>query len=149
VKTQAFRYDVLGNTLETNDDLAATYDRSLGVIANGASGSAGPNQLTSANGVQASYDEAGNLVELRVRRQGNCPSGNANRCEQFLRYDWDEVGQLVRARRWDFNNLPSVAPGAEPNGSAERELEYGYSLGARILKRATERTGPARCSGSS
>ncbi len=53
--------------------------------------------------------------------------------ERFV-YDWDEVGRLARARRWD---LP--APGAASDGTASVDLAYTYdSSDDRVLKAATD-----------
>lgn len=90
---QHFDFDYMGNTLTTTDDLSARYDRSLGPVTNGDGTGWGPNQLTAAQGVSARYDESGNLVELKVERPGNCPSGMGSRCAQWYAYEWDEIGQ--------------------------------------------------------
>ncbi len=102
VTQQSFTYDGLGNTLTSTDDSQVFFDRSLGTISNGPA--AGPNQLISATGsagdLTAQYDYAGNMVQLAVERNGTCTS--AAGCNQLFEYDWDEVGHLARARRFDF-----------------------------------------------
>jgi hypothetical protein len=97
--TQSWGYDWLGNSTSNLDDTHGFYDRSLGSIGNTRY------QLTSAqngNGsLSAQYDAAGNMTELLVHRSGNCIPANAECHEQRYGYEWDEVGRLVRARRWD------------------------------------------------
>lgn len=101
-----------------------------------------PNQLQSAAGVVAKYDAAGNLADLTVTRAGTCDKG---KCAQRFAYDWDEVGQLVRARRWDYsgNTIPAGEPvyPALPTRAADRDLHYAYTMGARVLKSTTTETG--------
>lgn len=138
VQNQTFSYDFLGNTKETTDDVAGNvpYDRSLGTINNGDAYGWGPNQLVSAQGVNARYDEAGNLIELTVSRPGECPTGGgASRCAQWYAYDWDEVGQLAQARRWDFESeLPAVSEGEVPSTTPTWTLTYAYSGDGRVVK---------------
>src|SRR5262249_23092833 len=111
---QTFSYDFLGNVSSSTDNENRNYDRSLGLVTHGAA-SDGPNQLRSADGIEANYDAAGTLVELKVSRQGNCPSASTSKCAQWFAYDWDEIGQLARARRWDFDaTLPELGPGELP-----------------------------------
>ena len=50
------------------------------------------------------YDAAGNLTRMVVVRGGPCLPTGANCSQQFF-YDWDEVGRLVEARRWDFDDV--------------------------------------------
>ena len=141
VRSEAFTYDSLGNVTSSADDLNAAYDRSLGTITHGDGTGVGPNQLTSANGVTARYDYAGNLNELKVVRPGSCPSGAGNKCAQWFVYDWDEVGQLARARRWDYPNaIPALGAGVLPPENPAWDLTYGYSSGARVLKSAKDST---------
>src|SRR5262249_4019474 len=104
---QSFQYDWLGNTKITDDDAHGVYDRSLGSITNGTATS-GPYQLQQASGTGArggsltsvSYDAAGNLTSLALSRNGPCVQG-AGFCSQRFQYDWDEVGRLVHAIRFD------------------------------------------------
>jgi RHS repeat-associated protein len=140
VLRQTFQYDWLGNTTSTDDDVHGFYDRSLGTITNGTA-SARPYQLTGASdgdpnlggSLTTGYDAAGNLTSLTLGRVGTCLPSNAS-CSQRFAYDWDEVGRLVRARRWD---LP--APGAVSNGGASVDLTYTYdSSDERIVKAATD-----------
>jgi RHS repeat-associated protein len=144
VAEQQFHYDGLGNVTGSTDDQSAFFDRSLGPNIGHGPASDGPNQLRSANGVNARYDDAGNMVELKVERSGSCPSGVASACAQWFAYDWDEVGQLARGRRWDFagNTLPAASPiGATP---PSWDLSYAYSQGKRVRKTAANAAGAAQ-----
>jgi RHS repeat-associated protein len=150
VQSQTVAYDWLGNTTQTGDDVGGFYDRSLGAITNGGTG-AGPYQMTAAAGgtspwqgsLAAAYDGAGNLVGLSVvRGSAPCvPSGAS--CSPRYAYDWDEVGQLVRARRWD--GAGTTAPStALPTGTASVDLQYAYDAsGDRTLKTAVDSSGNA------
>ena len=159
---QTHKYDWLGNTLQGKDDSSnGFYDRSFGSITNS---STKPYQLTSATapgGAEAStaYDDAGNLTRLNVHRTGPCiPAGAA--CKQRFDYEWDEVGRLVHARRWDVPDasgdpsadLPAATPAADLtyvyNASDQRVLKTAldasnnashtvYALGSLELRRAT------------
>jgi RHS repeat-associated protein len=141
---QTFAYDALGNEIDAEDDARGFYDRSLGAVTNGA---AGPYQLASASNelgqspseghLSAAYDDAGNLVSLTVARGGACsPQGAA--CSHVFAYEWDEVGDLTRARRWDVAGDPGV-PGAPPAAAPNAELRYAYDAeGARVLKTAVD-----------
>ncbi len=141
---QTFSYDYLGNLTNTWDDQNASYDRSLGDITHG-SAIDGPNQIRSAPGVTARHDAAGNLVELKIERSGYCLHPSGSRCAQWFAYDWDEVGQLARARRWDFEStLPALPSGTLPSQTPSWDLHYGYSMGVRVLKSATDGVGPER-----
>ena len=145
VTQQTFDYDGLGNLTASSDDLSAHYDRSLGPnLGYGTPDdgpnqlrSNGPNQLRSGAGLQIRYDQAGNLSELKLERAGTCPSGAANQCAQWFAYDWDEVGQLARARRWDFDGNalpPQASPDVRPVERPRWDVTYAYSQGARVRK---------------
>jgi RHS repeat-associated protein len=137
VTQQTFDYDGLGNITASEDDLKARYDRSLGSSLGYGSMQDGPNQLRSGEGLQVRYDKAGNLAELKIERPGNCPTGASSQCAQWFAYDWDEVGQLARSRRWDFNGntLPPQASSNDlPAARPTWDLSYAYSLGARVRK---------------
>ena len=161
IKQQTFNYDGLGNLTASSDDLSARYDRSLGSNLGYGTLNNGPNQLRSGEGLQVLYDAAGNLTELKLERPGSCPTGAADQCTQWFAYDWDEVGQLARARRWDFDGntlrppaapdappseqplsdaLPSEKPlsDALPSEKPSWDLNYAYSQGARVRKSATD-----------
>jgi RHS repeat-associated protein len=109
---QTYSYDWLGNTSKSDDDEHGFYDRSLGTIENGGVTEAnnvpqGPYQLTRANNLgrsemdgslQTAYDATGNLTDLYVDRNGDCTT---NVCTHRYHYQWDEVGRMVSARRFD------------------------------------------------
>jgi RHS repeat-associated protein len=141
---ESFGYDWLGNTSATGDDANGFYDRSLGAITNDstkryqlagasneATGSVRSGHLTSA------YDDAGNLLSMAVSRAGTCLPTGAN-CGQRFVYEWDEVGQLTRARRWDLSD-PGAATDDAPTGTPAVELRYAYDGGGnRVLKTAVD-----------
>jgi RHS repeat-associated protein len=144
---QTFEYDWLGNTSRTDDDAGGFYDRSLGAITNGTP-NAQPYQLKSATNTDVAdaastgllstvYDAAGNLTRLSVRRNGTTCLPSGSLCSQRYAYDWDEVGRLVRARRWDYA-AASVPPASDPlPGAAVADLRYAYnSADSRVLKSA-------------
>jgi RHS repeat-associated protein len=145
--SQAYTYDWLGNVSKSLDDVADYWDRSIGVITSGTA-TAGPNRLVhaqtpSAGTVDATYDGAGNTVNLDVVR-GTCGTGAI--CAYRFVYDWDEVGQLARARRWDFNSAlafqTSPAYPAVPPATANVDLRYSYDGGGdRVLQVRTSING--------
>ncbi len=137
---QTFQYDWLGNTTKTDDDAHGFYDRSLGAITNDTAAGK-PYQLKSASNeaipgvgsrdghLDVTYDDAGNLTELIVVRRGTCLGGV---CSQRFKYDWDEVGRLVEARRWDFHYLGATPVDTDPTAA---HLRYGYDGGdQRVVK---------------
>ncbi|MCB9583780.1 MAG: hypothetical protein H6718_00190, partial [Polyangiaceae bacterium] len=146
IRYQTWNYDWLGNTTETDDDAKGFYDRSLGSISNGPVGGKAY-RLNSANNhssggtkqgeLAATYDVTGNLTELRVDREGTCiPTG---KCSQIYRYEWDEVGRLVTARRWDFDRVDSAT---QPGPTEDVELHYAYDASdMRVSKRAVDTVG--------
>ncbi len=143
VSWQTYAYDAVGNTTASSDDIGGFYDRSLGTITNDTA-TAGPYQLkaaaqatgTRAGELTASYDDTGNLVSMAVRRDGPClPTGAL--CSQRYAYEWDEVGQLARARRWDLSSA-GTASDPLPSGTAAAELRYAYSGGDRVRKTAID-----------
>jgi RHS repeat-associated protein len=144
ITQQTFAYDGQGNLTGSSDDLSAGYDRSLGSNLGYGAPQKGPNQLQSGKGLQVRYDEAGNLTELKIERPGTCPTGSGSQCAQWFAYDWDEVGQLVRARRWDFdgNTLPpQAALNTLPATKPSWDLTYAYSQGTRVRKGITSPAG--------
>ena len=146
IKQQTYDYDGLGNLTASLDDLAARYDRSLGPDLGYGTPQDGPNQLRSGEGLQVRYDPTGNVKEIRLERTGNCPTGVASQCAQWFAYDWDEVGQLARARRWDFdgNALPTqAAPAALPAVQPSWDVSYAYSQGTRVRKSVNGAAGQA------
>jgi RHS repeat-associated protein len=147
VTQQTFNYDGLGNLTASSDDLSARYDRSLGPHLAYGTPQNGPNQLRSGEGLQIRYDPAGNLAEIKIERPGNCPTGAASQCAQWLVYDWDEVGQLARARRWDFDGNalpPQASPDVLPAEQPSWDVTYAYSQGARVRKSVANAAGVAR-----
>jgi RHS repeat-associated protein len=147
--SQSFAYDWLGNTVATGDDASGFYDRSLGDITNAAA-SGKPYQLSAASNeaggspraghLTTTYDDAGNLRSMAVVRGGPCvPAGSV--CGQRYAYDWDEVGQLTKARRWDVAD-PGSATDALPEDVPAVELRYAYDGGGqRVLKTAVDPAG--------
>ncbi len=145
VLSQSFQYDWLGNTMKTDDDAKGFYDRSLGTITNGTA-SVGPYQLQGASGgayprdgaLTTKYDDSGNLLGLSAVRNpaGTCLGGAS--CSQRYAYDWDEVGRMSRARRWDGSGL-GVASDPVPDAASAVELRYAYDgADQRVLKTAVD-----------
>lgn len=143
---QTFAYDWKGNITSSDDDRQVRYDRSLGATVNGEAAGK-PNQFVSAPGIAAHHDAAGNLVDLTVERSG-CPGATPSLCTHRFVYDWDEVGQLARATRWDYPGGP--IPAGEPTYPAIPttvpvwELRYAYSNGERVLKSVKNHLGDQR-----
>lgn len=83
--------------------------------------------------VLTAFDAAGNLTDLLVKRPGSCTGGV---CNQRFVYEWDEVGQLRRARRWDYASVTASTPlpPSPPTGTPAFELTYAYARAARVLK---------------
>jgi RHS repeat-associated protein len=145
---QTFQYDWLGNTVVTKDDARGFFDRSLGTITNGGAAS-GPYQLKSATNatstpgspsregrLSAAYDDAGYLTTLDVRRDGPCLPAEDG-CSQHFTYQWDEVGRLARARRWDTREPAAAIETAGP----QADLQYTYDGNDdRVVKRAVDPT---------
>jgi RHS repeat-associated protein len=154
IQWQSFKYDWLGNTSKTDDDAKGFYDRSLGGITNHTTGgtAAKPYQLqgaTQATGARGGalatvYDSAGNLTRLDVKRDGTCLPAGAN-CSQRYDYQWDEVGRLDRARRWDVAAMSAPAPeAAVPSAVPAADLNYVYdAVDQRVLKTAFDALGEA------
>jgi hypothetical protein len=160
-------YDPFGNRTSSTDEEERFFDRSLGTIQTGsASGAFLNNQLASATlpgttggRVSTKYDAAGNLVRLDVLRSGTCESSTG--CNQLFQYDWDEVGRLARARRYDFvggqscvscgeacgggrkcgpNPLPTDPDNAWPalpSRPADADVQFAYDAGGQRVLRAT------------
>lgn len=128
---QTYTFDGLGNIIASDDDAHTRFDRSVGNAS--FAGAAAPNRMTKADGIELRYDATGNVIAMKVVRDGTCPAGDvASLCGHWFVYDWDEVGQLVRARRWDFasDELP-IDP---PDTTAVWDLEYAYSMNVRVRK---------------
>jgi RHS repeat-associated protein len=144
VQRQTFQYDWLGNTSKTTDDASGFYDRSLGTITGNATAGK-PYQLAHASNqgssggrtgsLDASYDDAGNLTSLTVRRAGPCLPTAAS-CRQRYGYRWDEVGRLVEAKRWELDDAGNAT------GDPSAQLSYAYdSDDVRVIKTAAAAAG--------
>ncbi|WP_394848131.1 HNH endonuclease [Pendulispora brunnea] len=151
VKKQTFEYDYLSNHIRTTDDANLLYDRSLGKVQMDA---AHPNQISQAGPrvdgsgtdyLEAAYDAGGNLGALVLQRDA-ARCGSSAGCTQRFAYDWDEVGRLARARRWDYSGpySPSAPPyPAVPNEQPDADLTFLYDANnARVVKQIREYTGP-------
>jgi RHS repeat-associated protein len=149
VAHQTFSYDWLGNGTGSTDDQNVFYDRSLGMITNSPASGPGPNQLAGATmtgvsggALAAQYDAAGNLIDLRVARQGSCAAPEG--CNQHFIYSWDEVNQLAEAQRWDFVSVPPAnAPSGDfyassPASAPNVEVTYFYDASGRRVVRGTK-----------
>jgi RHS repeat-associated protein len=134
VQWQTYAYDWLGNTTSTDDDQHAFYDRSLGTVGNGTTkryqldGANNTGSSGTRNGsLSATYDDAGNLLTMDVSRDGACtvPGGCAN---QHFEYQWDEVGRLTRAQRWDKT---------VPDGTADADLSFTYDASDQRVRKTS------------
>jgi RHS repeat-associated protein len=142
VLEQTYGYDWLGNETTSGDDAKGFYDRSLGAQSH--SGTK-PYQLTSATGSSSSrdgsltiaYDAAGDMTSMAVVRNGPClPTGAV--CSHRYAYDWDELGRMVRARRWD-TATPGVASEPLPSGTPDVDLRHTYDASdQRVVKTAVD-----------
>lgn len=148
VKSQNFTYNWTNDITTSTSDLPNTgfYDRSLGSSTLGTP-SLPNNQLTSSSAgagqsLGAKYDGAGNLKDLWVDRTGeSCATGGApvanQRCSQRYIFDWDEVGNLSRARRWDYTTPPTNDPNYPqiPAATANQiDDAFIYSGHGRVIK---------------
>ncbi|CAN5181222.1 hypothetical protein BH09MYX1_BH09MYX1_43600 [soil metagenome] len=142
VLEQTYAYDWLGNVTISGDDAKGFYDRSLGAQSH--SGTK-PYQLTGATGSSSTrdgsltlaYDAAGATTGMALVRNGACLPSTAT-CSQRFAYDWDEVGRLARARRWDLGS-PGVASDPLPGTTPAVDLRYAYDASDnRILKTAVD-----------
>ncbi len=153
VKEQRYEYDHLGNMRKTTDDAQGFFDRSLGAITQGST-TAGPHRLLTASNrstapsstrkgdLDVEYDDGGNVTDIIIRRDGAClPTGAS--CWQRFHYEWDELGQISRARRWDLSSTGSPSErddhgeieDALPSRTPDAELRYTYGTGGnRVLK---------------
>jgi len=170
---ESFAYDPLGNLLTGADDQGVFFDRTLGTVAVGSTGAAGAatssstNQVVSASlatganpgNLAASYDQAGNLEQIALVRSGACASPDG--CSQLLHYEWDEVGHLAHAQRFDFLPVPKCTGRVCPefvlqkNGSPYQytypsvpgftpgaDVKYAYdAAGARTLQTSLQADG--------
>lgn len=143
VRGQTFSYSWRGNIVDSRatDPGAAQYDQYNGEATFGTP-SDGPDQLVNTyigttETVHLSYDDAGNTVDMFLRRPGTCDSSKP--CNQRFAYDWDEIGQLSRARRWDYATVSGSTPvyPTPPGGTPAYDLSYAYSATSRVLKTST------------
>lgn len=141
IQSERFEYDWQGNLTYSDDNESLRFDRSLGEVFNGkdmgGTPRGGPNQLIEADYTQAKYDAAGNMIELTVGRP-TCWDRMPECSHRFI-YDWDEVGQMVRARRWDF--AAGGVPALDLNVAPMWDLAYAYSEGSRVLTSFSESQG--------
>ncbi len=149
IASQTYGYDWLGNTATSDDNSHGFYDRSLGTITNG-SAATGPYRLTGASNravaspnrgdLSVAYDASGNMTRMLLKRDGPCLTANVLNCWQRYDYEWDEVGQLQRARRWDLNTADlrsqqTSVTAPPPNATADANLTYAYNSGGqRVIK---------------
>src|SRR5512133_3937605 len=83
-----------------------------------------------------------------LQRDGTCLRSGAS-CWARFGYEWDEVGNLVRARRWDLAAgterttyaTASSVNGAHPTRAPDAEMKYQYDGGSRVVKSATRSSG--------
>lgn len=139
ITQETFAYDAYGNVHQNDDNEHLGFDRSVGNIWNGYTSTqnpaGGPHQFmesVSTSGdtwTSAAYDQAGNLTMLTVNR-ATCDFAAPDCTHRFL-YDWDEVGQLVHARRWDFP--AGEAPAFDPLAIPAWDLSYAHSQSGRTL----------------
>jgi RHS repeat-associated protein len=151
VKEQTFAYDHRGNITLAKDDTNGFWDRSIGTQTFGTA-TAGPDQLRTATNrtltpagrtgaLRTAFDAAGNMTGLIVERDGAClPSGAS--CWQRFVYQWDEVGNLASAQRWDLTEAErsthAVFTVPPPPRAADANLGYAYDhSGGRVLKTST------------
>ncbi len=131
--TQSFEYDARHNVVKSSDDLDLVFDRSLGDAVLGEP-SRRSDRLMSTDSTTSDYDEAGNLTRLLVTRRGECFSV-VSPCSNLFLFDWNEIGELSRVRRWDYPVEPDVVVllGGDPSGTPDWERNNGFSLGQRVV----------------
>jgi RHS repeat-associated protein len=109
IQQQKFTYDWLGNLSRSSDDLNTLWDRSMGAMRTW-TGTSMPYRFRDA-GDRAdatwpgsdwadapTYDETGNIGQIRVTRTATCTSGGTA-CSHTYSYYYDEIGRLYRALR--------------------------------------------------
>ena len=107
--------DWLGNLTASEDDRFAFWDRGMGPLRTRTAAGrpytfqdAGDLALSTWGGTGSadapSYDETGNITELRVNRTGQCTNGTTT-CNARYLYYFDELGRLQEARRHDGTPL--------------------------------------------
>ncbi|MFM0008464.1 toxin TcdB middle/N-terminal domain-containing protein [Paraburkholderia dipogonis] len=127
VRREVFDYDWQGNTILADDD-AHIVDRSPGVVINSARH---PHQIASTlqrdASTVASYDAAGDMTQLDLTHSSPC----LKPCPIRFQYSWDEVGQLVKAQRFDATGSSIGNPAVT--------ITYGYNGGGvRVLKSVSQ-----------
>jgi RHS repeat-associated protein len=141
---QSWTYAWNGNVTSATATAGLTFDRALGNVTYGTSTS-GPNRIAQASSgpITPSYDKAGNLVDLLVKRNGPCEGG---KCIHRFAYEYDEVNQMVRARRWDYGTFPVGEPvyPALPAQTADFDVQYTYGAGGRAIKTVKDAAGVER-----
>ena len=76
---------------------------------------------------------------MALDRDGPCLPAGLSECSQRFEYEWDEVGRLVRAKRWDVANPGVAGDGVLPPGNPAANLSYEYDAGdQRVIKTATD-----------
>lgn len=142
---QKFEYDWVGNSDRTTDDANGFYDRSLGAITNDTQNDK-PYQLRNASlggarggQLEARYDAAGHMTRMALQRSGPCLGGASGDCNQQFVYDWDEVGRLARARRWDGNTDSVDTFNPSTAGTPVADLRHVYDASdQRVIKEAVD-----------
>jgi RHS repeat-associated protein len=156
VTQEDFTYDWLNNLVTNTDDKNGFYDRSIGTASFGTSGK--PHRLTASSNrstgatrqgeLAVAYDDVGQVTAMIIQRNGTCLPSGAN-CWTRFAYEWDEVGNLTRARRWDltagtertsYGSASSVG-GAHPTRAPDAEMKYQYDGGSRVVKTSSRSSG--------
>jgi RHS repeat-associated protein len=154
IAEENFTYDWLNNLVSNTDDSNGFYDRSIGTTTFG--DATKPHRMTGASNratgstrqgqLAVAYDDIGQVTAMVVQRDGTClPTGAS--CWSRYAYEWDEVGNLTRAQRWDlttsertsFGTQTSIqgdmlADTAHPSRNPEVEMKYQYDGGQRVVK---------------
>ena len=92
------------------------------------------------------YDASGSMRAVTVSRGGDCLGGT---CSQHYVYEWDEVGRLSRARRWDTDaagadelaNAAAVENSDADVYAGQADVELGYIYDGsdqRVVKTAID-----------
>jgi RHS repeat-associated protein len=143
---QQYGFNNGGNVGTSDDDAHAFYARSLGTVQEGTPAN-GIDQLrgTTDGAIASRYDEAGNLIDLVVRSKVPC-TDSSQLCQHRFVFDWDEVGYLARARRWDYADISAAgADGTDiPTAVPIEDLRYRYdAVGHRVLSSRVSNGAPA------
>src|SRR5690606_32340011 len=90
--------------------------------------------------LQARYDSAGHMTRMTLARDGTCIGGTSSGdCNQQFVYDWDEVGRLSRARRWDNDTTNVDTFALSTAGTPEADLRHTYDASdQRVIKEAKD-----------